>query len=260
MYTVSTFYKFVDLPDFEAMRDPLLQFCNSHDLRGSILLADEGINATVAGTQAGIDALLAHLRSDTRLADLQDKQSYCDYLPFKRMKVRIKQEIVRIKMPGADPRRAVGEYVAAEDWNDLIQAPDVLLIDTRNDFEVKIGSFAGAINPHTDSFGDFPAYVKSQLDPAQHKRIAMFCTGGIRCEKATSLLVQAGFEQVYHLQGGILKYLADVPATESLWQGECFVFDERVAVDHDLKPGQSRMCSVCATVLGPGERCDCPTD
>jgi UPF0176 protein len=257
MYTVSTFYQFTDLPDYREWREPLLQRCTAHGCKGSILLATEGINATVAGPAAGIAALLGFLRADARFADLQDKRSYCEFLPFKRMKVRLKQEIVRLKTPGADPRRAVGRYVAPADWNDLISAPDVLLIDTRNDFEVRLGTFKGAVNPETAAFGDFPAYVASQLDPTTHKRVAMFCTGGIRCEKATSLLKQAGFAEVYHLRGGILQYLEDVPTEQSLWQGECFVFDERVALTHDLQPGESRLCRGCGAVLGPVEACGC---
>lgn len=257
MFTVSTFYKFVDLPDCADLRQPLLDLCNEHGCRGSILLATEGINATIAGPDDGIKAVLAYLRADARLADMEDKQSRCEYLPFKRMKVRLKKEIVTIKMPGADPRNAVGEYVRPQDWNDLISAPDVLLIDTRNDFEVQIGTFEGAINPETAAFGDFPAYVNEQLDPTKHRRVAMFCTGGIRCEKATSLLVQAGFEAVYHLQGGILKYLEEVPAEDSLWAGECFVFDERVALDHDLQPTTVHRCPTCGEATYTGESCAC---
>lgn len=237
---IAAFYKFVPLPDATEMHEPLRTFCQAHNLRGSILLAAEGINGTVAGERADVDALLARLRADARLADLEHKESYASFRPFRQMKVRLKAEIVTIKSDEADPTREVGQYVPPESWNDLIRRDDVILIDTRNDFEYDYGTFEGAINPNTESFGDFPDYVQQNLDPAAHKKVAMFCTGGIRCEKASSYLLSQGFEEVYHLQGGILKYLEQVPRDETLWQGECFVFDEREALDHDLQPRQQK--------------------
>ena len=241
---IVTFYKFVELPNYQEMQQPLGRFCRAWQIQGTILLAHEGINATIAGTRAGIDAVLAHLRSDPRLADLTTKESYADKMPFVRMKVRLKKEIVTLRQD-VDPRAVVGEYVKPHDWNKLISDPDVKLIDTRNDFEVQIGTFEGAINPNTASFTQFVDYVRDNLDPARDKKVAMFCTGGIRCEKATSYLIQQGFEGVYHLEGGILKYLEEVPQANSMWQGECFVFDNRVTVDHDLKPGNYELCHGC---------------
>ncbi|MEM6527063.1 MAG: rhodanese-related sulfurtransferase [Chloroflexota bacterium] len=235
---IAAFYKFVSLPDFREMRQPLLDFCKEHNMRGSILLAEEGINGTIAGARADMDAVLAHLRSDPRLGDIEHKASFASYRPFRKMKVRLKREIVTIKHEDAVPTERVGTYVDPEQWNDLITQDDVILIDTRNDFEYGFGTFAGAVNPQTESFGDFPAYVQQNLDPNQHKRVAMFCTGGIRCEKATSYMLAQGFEEVYHLKGGILKYLEDVPQEQTLWNGECYVFDERLTVDHDLQPRQ----------------------
>lgn len=234
--TIAAFYKFVALPDYAALREPLLQTAQQHHVYGSILLAAEGVNGTIAGTPEGVQAVLAHLRADARLSDLEHKTSYADFVPFRRMKVRLKREIVTLKAAEADPTQQVGTYVPPQEWNALIAQDDVLLIDTRNDYEYEIGTFKGALNPQTASFGDFPQYVQQHLDPTKHKKIAMFCTGGIRCEKATSYLLAQGFEGVYHLKGGILKYLEDVPATESLWEGDCYVFDERVAVDHALRP------------------------
>ena len=241
---IVTFYKFVELADYQEMQQPLGRFCRAWQTKGTILLAHEGINATIAGTRAGIDAVLAHLRSDPRLADLTTKESYAEKMPFVRMKVRLKKEIVTLRQD-VDPRAVVGEYVKPHDWNKLISDPDVKLIDTRNDFEVQIGTFEGAINPNTASFTQFVDYVRDNLDPARDKKVAMFCTGGIRCEKATSYLIQQGFEGVYHLEGGILKYLEEVPQVNSMWQGECFVFDNRVTVDHDLKPGNYELCHGC---------------
>ncbi len=233
---IIAFYKFAPLPDFAALQTPLLATCQAQGIYGSILLAEEGINGTVAGTRAGIDHLLAYLRADDRLRDLEAKESYAAFLPFARMKVRLKKEIVTLGVAGIDPNQEVGDYVAPQDWNTLISDPDVLLIDTRNNFEVEMGTFAGAVNPQTASFGEFPAYVQEHLNPQQHKKIAMFCTGGIRCEKATAYLLSQGFESVYHLKGGILSYLEQISPEESLWEGECFVFDERVSLAHGLKP------------------------
>jgi UPF0176 protein len=234
---IAAFYKFVSLPDYDVMRAPLLDFCKRRKVRGSVLLAAEGINGTVAGAQADVDAVLAYIRRDPRLTDLEHKTSYAPYCPFRRMKVRLKREIVSMQHPQADPTQRVGTYVDPAAWNALIQRDDVILIDTRNDYEYNLGTFKGAANPATASFHEFPAYVESNLDPTRHKRVAMFCTGGIRCEKATAYMLAQGFEEVYHLKGGILKYLEAVPQEQSLWQGECYVFDERVTVNHDLKPG-----------------------
>jgi UPF0176 protein len=227
---VIAFYKFVPLPDFEEIRIPLRTFCQDHGIMGTILLASEGINGTV-------DILLAHLHSDPRFADLEWKESYYDEIPFEKMKVRLKREIVGLGVPQIDPLRKVGVYVPPEEWNDLINDPDVIVIDTRNNFEVELGSFKGAIDPKTKAFREFPKFVKEHLEPEKHKKIAMFCTGGIRCEKASSYMLDKGFQEVYHLQGGILKYLETIPKEESLFEGECFVFDDRVTLDHELKKG-----------------------
>ena len=243
--TVTTFYKFVALPDCAQWQQRLQAQCDGAGLRGTILLAQEGINATVAGDRAAIDTLLSTLHADPRLTDLTVKLSTTEKPPFGHMKVKLKREIVTLGQPEADPTQAVGTYVPPEQWNQLIQDPDVVLIDARNDYEVGIGSFQGAINPSTESFRQLPVYLDATLDPQRNLKVAMFCTGGIRCEKATAYLRQRGFASVYHLQGGILKYLETVPETESLWRGECFVFDERVAVRHGLKPGSYDMCRAC---------------
>ncbi|MFZ4814734.1 MAG: rhodanese-related sulfurtransferase [Phototrophicaceae bacterium] len=234
--TIAAFYKFIPLPDYAALQTPLQALCDAHQIRGSILLADEGINATVAGQADAIETLLQYLRQDARFSDLAVKTSYARFRPFRKMKVRLKKEIVTIKAPEANPLRGVGHYVPPQDWNALIARPDVILIDTRNDYEFAIGSFKGAVNPETESFSAFTDYVESQLSAHKRTPIAMFCTGGIRCEKATAYLVAQGFEAVYHLQGGILSYLEQIPSEASLWEGECFVFDERVALGHGLTP------------------------
>lgn len=251
---VATFYKFVKLPDYQEMRSPLLHLCEAVGVKGTILLALEGINGTLAGSRRGIDTVLAELRSDSRLADLTAKESTADHPPFERVKVKLKREIVTLGVPEVDPTEQVGTYVAPQDWNQVISDPEVLVLDTRNDYEVQIGTFKSAVNPKTQSFREFPDYVQAHLDPSQHKKVAMFCTGGIRCEKATSYLLTQGFEQVYHLQGGILKYLEEVPAEESLWEGECFVFDERVAVRHGLEPGSHEMCLACGYPIGAADK------
>jgi UPF0176 protein len=242
---VAAFYKFVSLPDYVDKQQPLLSFCQSQGIKGTILLAPEGINATIAGERLAIDSVLKFLRSDPRLADLEHKESYTEEAPFARMKVRLKKEIVTLGLPEVDPNEQVGTYVNPQDWNAVISDPEVLLIDTRNDYEVVIGTFKGAQNPQTQSFRDFPEYVKKHFDPSKHKKVAMFCTGGIRCEKASSFMMSQGFQEVYHLKGGILKYLEEVPSQDSLWEGECFVFDERVAVQHGLEQGSHEMCSGC---------------
>jgi UPF0176 protein len=242
---VCALYKFVTLDDYQTMKQPLLDFMLKNEVRGTLLLAKEGFNGTVAGSRAGIDALLAYLKSDPRLAELSYKESYTNNAPFMRSRVKLKREIVTMGVEGIDPKRVVGTYVKPKDWNQLISAPDVLLVDTRNDYEVQVGTFKHAINPKTDSFREFPDYVKTHLDPQKHKKVAMFCTGGIRCEKSTAFLKEQGFEEVYHLEGGILKYLEDVPEEESLWQGDCFVFDDRVTVNHKLEKGDYDQCHAC---------------
>jgi UPF0176 protein len=242
---VATLYKFVRLPDFAEQQQPLLSFCQSRGIKGTLLLAEEGINGTIAGSRAAIDAVLSFLRADPRLADLEHKESFADVQPFDRMKVRLKSEIVTLGVPEADPNVQVGTYIAPKDWNTLIADPEITVIDTRNDYEVSIGSFQRAENPQTRSFRQFPDYVRTQLDPAQHKKVALFCTGGIRCEKASAFMLAQGFEEVYHLKGGILRYLEEVPTDESLWEGECFVFDQRVAVQHGLAPGTHDLCRSC---------------
>lgn len=256
-YLTAALYKFVDLPDYAQWQEPLLAECQKHAVKGTLLLAAEGINGTIAGEPAGVRAILARLRSDPRLADLEHKESWADALPFHRMKVRLKAEIVTMHVPGLNPARMAGQYVKAQDWNALIQEPDVVLIDARNDYEVAVGSFQGALDPHTRSFSDLPAWLAEQgrpgrplADTAGRKpRVAMYCTGGIRCEKSTALLRSQGFEEVYHLKGGILKYLETVAPKGSLWQGECFVFDERVSVGHGLVPGNLTLCRSCRRPL-----------
>ena len=250
---VCALYRFVQLDDHIALRTPLQQLLDESGIRGSLLLAPEGINGTVAGTRSAIDSLLEYLRSDPRLAALEHKESLAERMPFLRARVRLKKEIVTLGVPGIDPNRSVGTYVEPADWNALISDPEVVLIDTRNDYEVKVGSFRGAINPETGSFREFPAYVRRNLDPQRHRKVAMFCTGGIRCEKSTALLRQLGFDEVYHLKGGILRYLEQVPEQESLWEGECFVFDDRVTVDHQLRPGSYTQCHACRMPLGSAD-------
>ncbi|NRA62365.1 MAG: rhodanese-related sulfurtransferase [Psychrobium sp.] len=243
--TVCALYKFVRLENFESIRQPLLDLMEKNEVRGTLLLALEGINGTIAGSQQGIDNVLGFLRSDSRLAELSFKNSYLDNNPFQRTKVKLKKEIVTMGVEGIDPNHVVGTYVKPQDWNALISDPDVILVDTRNDYEVEIGTFKGALNPDTQTFREFPQYVKDNLDNTKHKKVAMYCTGGIRCEKSTAYLKEQGFDEVYHLEGGILKYLEEVPKEESLWEGECFVFDGRVAVNHDLEQGQYDQCFAC---------------
>ena len=242
---VCALYKFVTLNDFTSLREPLLNFLTEHEIRGTLLLASEGLNGTVAGSRESIDALLVYLKSDPRLENLEHKESVDETNPFYRTKVRLKKEIVTLGVEGIDPLQTVGTYVAPEDWNALISDPETILVDTRNDYEIGIGTFKNAVNPETDSFREFPTYVKNNLDPEKHRKVAMFCTGGIRCEKSTAYLKELGFDEVYHLKGGILKYLEEVPKEESMWEGECFVFDNRVAVNHDLTKGQYDQCHAC---------------
>lgn len=242
---VAALYRFARFPDFEAFRQPLFEAMLAAEVRGTLLLAAEGINGTIAGSRLGIDKVLDFLQQDERFAGLEVKQSYVDDNPFYRTKVKLKKEIVTMGVQDIDPNEIVGTYVDAEDWNELISRPDVLLLDTRNKYEVEIGTFDGAVNPETDSFREFPEYVARHLDPGNHKKVAMFCTGGIRCEKSTAYLRQQGFDEVYHLKGGILKYLELVPESESKWQGECFVFDNRVTVNHKLEQGAYDQCHAC---------------
>ncbi|MGD1902668.1 MAG: rhodanese-related sulfurtransferase [Geitlerinemataceae cyanobacterium] len=254
-FTVATFYKFAPFPDRAAKQTEYRALCETHGIRGTILLAAEGINATIAGTEEAIATVLATLNGDDRLRDLEVKFSAAESLPFARLKVKLKAEIVSFGQPDANPAEVVGQYVPPEEWNALISQPDVVTIDARNNFEVAIGSFQGAENPHTTDFRDLPDYMRDRLDPGQHKRVAMFCTGGIRCEKATSYLKQQGFAEIYHLQGGILKYLEEIPPERSLWQGDCFVFDDRVSVTHGLEPGAyDRTCLACGDPLSEADR------
>jgi UPF0176 protein len=242
---VCALYKFVTLDDYVSLREPLLKFMTEHEILGTLLLANEGLNGTVAGSREAIDALLARLKSDPRLADLEHKESQDDTNPFYRTKVRLKKEIVTLGVEGIDPLRTVGTYVDPKDWNELISDPETILVDTRNDYEIGIGTFKNALNPETETFREFPEYVEKKLDPTKHRKVAMFCTGGIRCEKSTAFLKEKGFDEVYHLKGGILKYLEEIPEEESMWEGECFVFDNRVAVGHNLIKGNYDQCHAC---------------
>ncbi len=251
---VCALYKFAVLDDYESIRQPLLDFMLKRDIRGTLLLASEGINGTVAGTRGAIDQLLARLKAHPCLTDLDYKESYDETNPFYRTKVRLKKEIVTLGIEGIDPLQTVGTYIDPKDWNALISDPETLLIDTRNDYEIGIGTFKNAVNPNTDTFREFPEYVRKNLDPAKHRKVAMFCTGGIRCEKSTAYLKEQGFERVYHLKGGILNYLEEIPAEESLWEGECFVFDNRVAVDHSLAKGIYDQCHACRMPITKEEK------
>lgn len=242
---VCAMYKFVRLENFQEIRQPLQKVMEDNGVKGTLLLANEGINGTVAGSREGIDALLTWLKSDERLADISYKESFDAEMPFYRTKVKLKKEIVTMGVEGIDPLQVVGTYVKPKDWNALISDPDVVLVDTRNDYEIEIGTFEGAVNPNTETFREFPEYVEKNLDPKKHKKVAMFCTGGIRCEKSTAYMKEQGFDEVYHLEGGILKYLEEVPKEDTMWQGECFVFDNRVAVNHDLEKGNYDQCHAC---------------
>ena len=254
MYTIAALYHFTRFEDPAELRGPLLDLCLAQGVTGSLLLAQEGINGTIAGSRAGIDAALAHIRALPGCADLEWKESSATDQPFGRMKVRLKKEIVTMGQPDVDPRAQVGHYVDPADWNALIRSEDVAVIDTRNDYEVAIGTFEGAVDPQTASFRDFPAWWEANKDRFHNKRIAMFCTGGIRCEKSTNYLLGQGVEDVYHLKGGILKYLEEVPEDDSTWQGECFVFDGRVSVGHGLKEGPHELCHACRRPILPRDR------
>ena len=254
MYIVAALYHFTRFADPATLRGPLLDLCRARAISGTLLLAGEGINGTIAGDRAGVDAVLAHIRALPGCADLDWKESTAVDAPFHRMKVRLKREIVTMGQPDIDPVSRVGHYVEPADWNDLISAPDVAVIDTRNDYEVAIGTFDGAIDPQTKSFGEFPAWWEANKHRFHNKRIAMFCTGGIRCEKSTNYLMGQGVEDVYHLKGGILKYLEEVPQDASKWDGECFVFDGRVSVGHGLAEGPHILCHGCCRPLLPEDR------
>ncbi|GAA0309510.1 rhodanese-related sulfurtransferase [Psychrobacter aestuarii] len=242
---VAALYKFTPFAEFEQYREPILNTMLEHGVKGTLLIAHEGINGTISGTRDGIDAVLNYLRSIEAIGEFVFKESYTDSQPFYRTKVKLKKEIVTMGVEGIDPLQSVGRYVKPQEWNALISDPDVVLIDTRNDYEVQIGTFENAINPETETFREFPEYVAKTLDPSKHKKVAMFCTGGIRCEKSTAYMRQQGFEEVYHLEGGILKYLEEVPAEESMWKGDCFVFDNRVAVNHKLEKSDYDQCYAC---------------
>lgn len=244
-FLTAALYKFVELPDFAALKPPLQACCEQHGVKGTLLLAPEGINGTIAGPPAAIHSVLAWLRADPRFADLTHKESLAASMPFYRLKVRLKREIVTMGVPGINPVKMAGTYVKPEDWNRLLDDPDVIVVDVRNEYEVAAGTFKGAINPHTNSFGELPEWVRQEKSLRSKPKVAMFCTGGIRCEKSTAFLRTEGFDEVYHLQGGILKYLEVVPEASSRWQGECFVFDERVSVVHGLKPGKLALCRSC---------------
>ncbi|SEJ82248.1 UPF0176 protein [Sphingomonas sp. OV641] len=256
LFRTAALYQFTRFDDPAALRGSIEALCRSHGVQGTLLLAHEGLNGTIAGPPRGIDVVIAHLRTLPGCAALEVKYAWASAEPFHRLKIRLKREIVTMGQPGLDPLSDAGTYVAPEDWNALIAQPDTVLIDTRNDYEVAIGTFPGAIDPATKSFRDFPDWFRANRDRllAEGKKVAMFCTGGIRCEKSTAFLKAEGVEEVYHLQGGILNYLEKVPAAESRWSGECFVFDERVAVTPDLQPGSHVLCRACRRPVGPEDR------
>lgn len=267
-WTLVAFYKFLDLPDPAALQSILMSYCEERGICGSILLAKEGLNGTMAGDEETIKEWMDYLEKHCAFGPIDHKFSYSDEKPFRKLKVKLKSEIVHLARPDILPHKTtVGHYVEAKDWNDLISDPEVRVIDTRNDFECEVGTFERAENPHTEKFSEFPSYVEQNLDPKKDKKIAMFCTGGIRCEKATAYMLEQGFEDVYHLKGGILKYFEDVPEEESLWEGECFVFDDRVTVDENLQPGETECCRGCwnpilprdKTTLGYEEGVSCPS-
>jgi UPF0176 protein len=251
MFTVAALYHFTRFNDPAALRGPLLDACKANGISGTLLLAKEGINGTIAGSRTGIDAILANIRALPGCGDLEHKESTAAENPFLRMKVRLKREIVTMGQPDVDPLASVGTYVEPEDWNDLISQDDVVVIDTRNDYEVAIGTFDGAIDPETASFREFPEWWRENANRFGNRKVAMFCTGGIRCEKASNFLLGEGVPEVYHLRGGILKYLEKVPETDSLWHGDCFVFDQRVSVGHGLKEGPHQLCYACRRPILP---------
>ena len=248
-FIVAALYKFVRLPDFRELKRPLLERCRELRLKGTLLLAPEGINGTVAGSREGIDGILDYLHSEPRFADLAHKESLATGVPFHRMKVKLRQEIVSLGLPGIDPEHLRGVYVEPEDWNAEISRPGTLVLDVRNEYETGIGAFKNAVAPDTGTFREFPDYVEKNLNPQEHTRVAMYCTGGIRCEKASSYLLSRGFREVVQLQGGILNYLEKVDRDHSRWEGECFVFDSRVAIDHELAEGEFEQCFACRRPL-----------
>ena len=254
MYICAALYKFVEFNDFEAFGEPLYDCMVENEVKGTLLLAREGINGTICGTRQGVDNVLAFIRSQDAFADIEHKESPSDTQAFYRTKVKLKKEIVTMGIDWVDPKNVVGTYVDPKEWNDLIRDPEVLLIDTRNDYEYAVGTFEGAVNPHTETFREFPQYVKDHLDPEKHKKVAMFCTGGIRCEKSTAYLKSLGFNDVYHLKGGILKYLEEMPEEDSTWQGDCFVFDQRVTVRHGLQQGEYDQCYACRMPITEAEK------
>ncbi|MGL5834732.1 MAG: rhodanese-related sulfurtransferase [Waterburya sp.] len=253
-YLIATFYKFANISDLKAKKQQILAWCESQKVKGSIILAEEGINGTIAGSEKAIALVLTDLRSLPNLEDLEHKESTADKPPFVRLKVKIKPEIVTLGLPAVNPNQQVGTYVNPQDWNQVISDPEVVVIDTRNDYEIKIGSFKRAKNPRTQSFREFPEYISQNLDPQANPKVAMFCTGGIRCEKASSYLLSQGFKEVYHLKGGILKYLENVSPEESMWEGECFVFDERVAVKEGLELGSHELCYGCGHPISEADK------
>lgn len=254
MIHVAALYRFARFPDPAGLRQPLLDLCAANGVRGTLLLAGEGINGTIAGSEDGLAAVIAHIRTLPDCAELAPKYSHATTMPFHRLKVRLKREIVTMGEPEIDPLGGVGTYVAPAEWNALIDDPDTVVIDTRNAYEVKVGSFAGAIDPQTEAFSDFPAWARANRPALEGKKVAMFCTGGIRCEKSTAFLKAEGLTDVFHLEGGILKYLEEVPPEQSRWEGECFVFDERVAVGHGLAPGTHELCRGCRMPVSPEDR------
>jgi UPF0176 protein len=253
-FLVAALYHFASFPRFETMREPLFAVCQENGVKGTLLIAHEGINGTIAGTDAGISNVLAYIRAQPEFAALEHKESRASRMPFVRMKVRLKKEIVTMGVPDIDPKKIVGTYVAPQDWNALIADPDTIVIDTRNDYETAIGLFKGAVDPKTKTFREFPDWVKNNSGLHNKPKIAMYCTGGIRCEKATAFMKEQGFDEVYHLKGGILKYLEEVAPSESMWEGECFVFDERVAITHGLGEGGHSLCHACRHPLTEQER------
>ena len=261
-FLTAALYKFVELPDFAALQPPLLACCEAHGVKGTLLLAPEGINGTIAGTPEGVHAVLGFLRDDPRLATLEHKEAHAARMPFHRMKVRLKKEIVTLGVPDVHPALMAGQYVKPQDWDALLADPGLVLVDTRNDYEVAIGTFQGAINPATHSFSELPAWVEKEMAEGgalaqvdgKKPRVAMFCTGGIRCEKSTAFLRAQGFDEVFHLEGGILKYLETMLEAQSKWQGECFVFDERVSVGHGLHQGDFTLCRSCRDPLSAADR------
>ena len=251
---IAALYQFVSLENYQDLREPLLSVCHEARIKGTLLLAREGINGTIAGHREGIDRVLSWLRSDPRLEGLQWKESYHASAPFHRMKVKLKKEIVTMGVDDIDPTLCVGRYATPEQWNALIDDPDCLVIDTRNDYEVAIGTFEGSVNPTTKSFRDLPEWIRENLEPKRHRKIAMFCTGGIRCEKASIFLKRKGFKNVFQLKGGILNYLNKIEKKDSLWKGECFVFDNRVSLKHKLKQGTYSVCSGCRKPFSPKDK------